>query len=245
MSDHALFAVAPFIALVVLVVATALRPPHDSSLNMRPPSSSAAVVREARMHPLIALGLLGVLAGHIVMLAWPDQLLRWSRDVSRLMALELAFLALGVSALFGIGAAVWRRVLRSTASGASLADAMFSGVLLLALASGVAVAVLYRWAAAWSAVTSTRYARSLFLLQPNVEPLDALPYLAKVHIFSTFIIIGLLPFTRLIGVVQDTLHRATTLVIGPFATAFDRQRSLIQGWALRSSRRLMWPEEED
>ena len=186
-----------------------------------------------------------MLLGHVVMVAWPDQLLRWSRSLPRLVTFELALVALGVAALAGIGAAVWRRVLRPNAGGASLADAAFLGVLILALVTGLGVALVYRWATAWSVITVTPYARSLLSLEPNVGPLQAMPYLVKLHIFSSFIVVAMLGFTRLADVLLDALRRATLIVVGPFVPAFDRQWKMAQQWALRSGRRLMWPEEED
>jgi nitrate reductase gamma subunit len=191
------------------------------------------------------IGFLGVLLGHVVMVAWPDQLWRWTRDLPRLMAFELALVAPGAAALAGIGAAIWRRVLRPNANGASLVDMAFLGVLMLTLVSGLGVALVSRWATAWSAITGTPYARSLFSLLPNVGPLDAMPYLVKLHIFASYIVVALLAFTRLTDVLLDALRRATIIVVGPFVPVVDRRWRLAQQWAIRSGRRLMWPEEED
>jgi nitrate reductase gamma subunit len=235
MSDHALFAVAPFVSMVVLVVAA----------TFRPSPSFATLRRVAGSHPLPAIGFLGVLLGHLILVVWPDQLLKWNRDLSRLMAFELALFVLGVAALVGVCTAIRRGVLRRTASGASLVDAAFLGVLLVTLVSGLGVALVYRWAAAWSALTVTRYARSLLSLQPNVEPLEGMPYLVKLHVFSSFIVMALLAFTRLIDVWLNGLLRGTGVVIGPFVSAVDRQWRLLQEWARRSGRSWMWPEEED
>ena len=102
--------------------------------------------------------------------------------------------------LVGAVAAVRRRVLQRTANRASLVDAAFLGTWLLTLLSGLAIAIVYRWATAWSAVTVTPYARSLLSLQPNVARLEAMPYLVKLHIFSSFIVVALLAFTRMLDV---------------------------------------------
>jgi len=245
MSDHALFAVAPFVSIVVLVVAAALRALHDDAVATRRSASSAAPRRWVGSGRLPAIGFLGVLAGHVVMVAWPAQLLRWSRDLSRLMAFELALLVLGATALVGVGAAIRRCMFRRTAHGAVPVDAAFLGVLLLTLASGLGIAVVYRWAAVWSAVTVTRYVRSLLILQPNVEPLQAMPYLVKLHIFSSFIVVALLGFTPFIDAALNVLLRAAGAVMGPIMSTFDRQWKLLHERALRSGRSLIWPEEED
>jgi len=210
-------------------------------VNVRRSLSSASAGWRTGRYGLPAIGFLGVLLGHVVMVAWPDQLLRWDRD---LMAFELAHFALGAAALVGVAAAVRHRVLRRT-GGAGLVDAAFLGVLLLTVVSGLGIAVVYRWAAAWSAETVTRYARSLLSLQPNVDALEAMPYLVKLHIFSSVIVIALLAFTRLIDVVLNVLLRAIEGVMRPFVSAVDRRWRPLQERTLRSGRSLMWPEEED
>jgi nitrate reductase gamma subunit len=161
------------------------------------------------------------------------------------MTFELALFTFGAAALVGAGAAIRCRVLRRTANGAGLMDAAFLGVLLLTIVSGLGIAIVYRWAAAWSAVTVTRYARSILGLQPNLGPLEAMPYLVKLHIFSSFIVVALLAFTRSFDFLLNAVLRAASAVIGPFVSAFDRLWTPLQEWALRRGRSLMWPEEED
>jgi nitrate reductase gamma subunit len=244
-SDHALFVVAPFVSIVVLVVSAMLRTRHESSVGVRPSPSSPAGSRVAGRHRLPAIGFLGVLMGHVVMVAWPDQLARWNRDLPRLITFELALFTLGIAALAGVGAAVWRGVLRRTDDGTRLVDAAFLGALLLTLVSGLGIAVFYRWAAAWSAMTVMRYARSLLSLQPNVEALEAMPYPVKLHIFSSFIVVALLALTRLTHVWLEAPLRAARVVIGPFISTVDRRWKLLRAGAIRSGRNLMWPEEQD
>ena len=245
MSDHALFVVAPFVSILVLVVAATLRTRHDTSVSARSSPSSAPALRLAAKHPLPAIGFLGVLLGHVVMVAWPDQLLRWNRDLPRLIAFELALFTFGAAALAGVAAAIRCRILRRTAGGAGLMHAAFLGVLLLTIVSGLGIAIVYRWAAAWSAVTVTRYARSVLSLQPNVGPLEAMPYLVKLHIFSGFMVVALLAFTRSFDFLLDAVLRAARVVIGPCVSTVDRLWTPLHERALRSGRSLMWPEEED
>jgi nitrate reductase gamma subunit len=245
MNDYALFTVAPLVSIVVLVGAVTLRSVHDRSVRVRPLPALSALRRGIGRHALPAIGFLGVLLGHMVMFAWPEQLLRWGRDLSRLVAFELALFAFGVAALAGVGAAIRRRVLRRSGDGAGLADAAFVGVLLLTVVSGLAIAVIYRWAAAWSAVTLTGYARSLMSLQPNPEALEGMPYLVKLHIFSSFMVIALLALTRCVDVFLSALRRTASVVVGPVVSTFDAQWRLLHKWAVRSGRRLISPEEED
>jgi nitrate reductase gamma subunit len=241
MSDQALFTIAPLISIVILLVGATLRMTDASA---RPLVVGAAARRPTGTRLLTAIAFLAVLVGHVVMFAWPNGVSRWSRDLSRLMAIELAFLALGAVALVGVANAA-RRLLRRGDGGASIVDAACLGVLLLTMASGLAVAVFYRWAAAWSVMTVTRYARALASFQPNLEPLAAMPYLVKLHIFSSFVVVALLAFTRFVDVPLNALGGAIRGVIDPLVTACDRHWRPLQHRLLRSSRRLMWSEEDD
>jgi nitrate reductase gamma subunit len=242
-SDSHLFAVAPVAAFVMLAVAATLRLLYDDSLRARPSRLLRAVRRTSLRHPLPAVGFAGVLLAHVVMVALPDQLLAWNRDFFRLITFESVHFALGAAATLGVAIAFWRRVLRRHVSG-GLFDVAFLSVLLLTLSSGLAVALLYRWAAAWSVATVTPYVRSVLRLQPDVGPLEAMPYLVKLHIFSSFIVIALVAFTRNIDVLLTIVRRALAVAMRPFVSVVDIQRRRLQAWALRGGH-LLWPEEED
>jgi nitrate reductase gamma subunit len=241
MSDQALFTIAPLVSIVVLVVGATLRMPLEGA---RPLAVRAAARRLTGARLLPAIAFVAVLIGHLVLFAWPNGVSRWSRDLSRLMAIEVAFLALAAIALAGV-ADLARRLLRRTDSGAGFADAACLGVLLLTMTSGIAVAVFYRWAAAWSAVTVTRYVRALVTFQPNLAALGAMPYLVKLHIFSSFVVVALIAFTRFIDVPLRALHRAFRGVVDRLVAARDRHWRPLQHRVLRGSRRLMWSEEDD
>ena len=72
-----------------------------------------------------------------------------------------------------------------------------------------------------------------------------MPYLVKLHIFSSFIVVALLAFTRSFDVLLNAVLRAAGVVFGPFVSTVDRLWTPLQERALRSGRSLMWPEEED
>ena len=245
MSDHALFVVAPFVSIAVLVVGVTLRVLDEGARSSARTASMARADRPAARFRLPTIALIGVLLGHVVMFAWPSALLAWSRNLSRLMAVEFALFVLGVVALAGAADAVRRRVFQRADTSAGHVDAAFLGALVVTLVSGIGIAVVYRWAAAWSAMTVTRYLRALVNLQPSLEPLAAMPYVVKLHIFSSFIVVALAAFTGFIGVPLRALVRAGRDVIDPFVAACDRHWRPMQQHALRTGRRLMWSEEED
>ena len=155
------------------------------------------------------------------------------------MAFELTLFALGLIALAGVAVAIRRRVLQRSHAG--VADAALLGVLLVTLLSGIGIAVLYRWAAVWSAVTVAPYVRALLHLSPDIEPIETMPYLVKLHIFSSFVIVALLAFTKSIETVLIPARRMIDAIVAPLVSSLDRrfERTLQRG------RRVMWPEEED
>jgi nitrate reductase gamma subunit len=178
------------------------------------------------------------------MIGWPDELLAWSRNLSRAIAFELVFFAFGVCTLISVAAAIRRRAIRTPVPAGSV-NAAFWGVLLVALVSGLGIAVFHRWAAAWSAVTIVHYVRSLLTLQPDLAPLEPMPYLVKLHIFSAFVVIALLPFARPVQSLLGHLLATAGWVVGPLLHTIDRQRRVVQEWALRSGRSFMRAEEEE
>jgi hypothetical protein len=117
-------------------------------------------VQEPRVHRgrlrIPEVGLLGVCAGHAVMLAWPARVLAWNRSADRLLAFEVVFFVFGLIALAGVLGLVVREMLVAPrgASG-SLLDTMSLALLLVAVVSGLALAVRYRWASSWSSITLT------------------------------------------------------------------------------------------
>jgi nitrate reductase gamma subunit len=245
MSDRGLFVIAPFVSVVLLAIAATFRVGQNGPAVVQPTRSPPAPRSLAFKRRLSALGFVGVLLGHVIMVAWPEQLLKWNRDLSRLVTFEVVLFVFAAASFVAVSAAIRRRVLWPTADAASLADAAFFGVLLVVVASGLGVAVTYRWAAAWSAVTVTRYARSILSVQPNVEPLRNMPYLVKLHIFSSFVAVGLVAFTGLFDAALNSLRRAVGVIVSPFISIVDSQWKPIQQRAFRSARSLMWPEEED
>ena len=197
MSDQVLFVIMPLLSATALVVAGTWRLTREHSDAARAMSATPARDGAGRYaSTLIA----AVLIGHVVMLAWPQRLLTWASTLSRLIALEAAYIALGVVATATLGVAIGR-ALRIN-GGRKVGDAMFTGVLLVTLVSGVGVAVLNRWALGWSAAILTPYVQSLVALQPQTNGLEGMPYLVRLHVFSSFLLVALVPFSSVFDAVQ-------------------------------------------
>lgn len=80
----------------------------------------------------------------------------------------------------------------------SVNDWILFAMLLVSAASGVLLALFYPWGSSWFATNMSPYLWSLFLFQPDVSYVAAMPHLVKLHIVLAFLTIGFFPFTRLV-----------------------------------------------
>lgn len=225
--DLMLFAVLPYAAALLCVVATIERyARHGSSIT-----SMSSQLLENRLHfwalvPFHA-GILIVLLGHLVAFVLPATVLAWNVRPLRLYVLEGTAFAGGLLALGGFMAVTVRRLKVAPLRTATLGvDWFVYAVLIVQLATGVAIAVLYPWGSSWFAVAAVPYLRSLILLQPDVALAAAMPVLAKWHLTGTWVLVALFPFSRLVHVLvvpNPYLWRA------PQVVRWNRRPALVHG----------------
>jgi nitrate reductase gamma subunit len=245
MSDHALFAVTPYVAGVSLVAVTLLRYLLARQRGALAGGGASITGGSFRGRRAWNIGLGGLAAAHVAILAFPQVVLAWNQSPARLVALEAVFFAFGVAALVGLLHAIASHLGHSALSRSSLIDTAFLGLLLVAVASGLGLAVLYRWASSWSAVTLTPYVHSVLSLEPRVALVKAMPYLVKLHVFSGLAVLALFPFTRLVRAVLVPLDRAASLVLQPVQRMARGGRRRLEDTVRVLGRRLGWLEEED
>jgi len=244
MSDFALFVVAPYVAAAILLAGTL------GALGDRPPRgrrdaadlTASSLIRD---HRVLAIGLLGVAAGHALIVAWPAAIVSWTRTFVGLLVLEISLFLLGLTALAGLVMVIARHVRRLPRHSIGTIDLVFAGVLLVAVISGLGIAALHRWAAAWSSVTLVPYVRSVADLQPDLRHLEAMPYLVKLHLFSTSALIAMVPFTMPMRVFLSAARHAADRALAPVSVALARKRQQWQDWARQSGGNLIWSEEDD
>src|SRR5262249_51609333 len=129
---------------------------RGGSLTIASPTSEGRATVRSIWRWAIAL----VALGHVAAFEFPPYVLRWDRDRVRMLWLEGAGAAAGAVALVALIAIGLRRA-RSTHTAVSPWDVIAWTLLLIDLASGVAVAIAFRWASSWSAVTVAPYVHSL------------------------------------------------------------------------------------
>ena len=144
-------------------------------------------------------GIILVLLGHLIGILIPQSVLAWNSVPVRLYVLEISGLALGLLALFGLLALIYRRLTDSRAKAVTTSwDVLLLIVLLIQVVTGILNAVMYRWGSNWYAASAVPWIWSVLSLSPKPAYVATLPLITKVHIFNALIIIGLIPFTRLV-----------------------------------------------
>ena len=144
-------------------------------------------------------GILVILTGHLIAFLIPRSILAWNGEPLRLYVLEAAALAFGFLTLWGLVVLIIRRASSSRLRVVTSAmDVVLLLALLVQIVAGLWTAIFYRWGSSWYAAFAVPYLYSLLTLNPDVSLVANLPIVVKVHIIGAFVLIALLPFTRLV-----------------------------------------------
>jgi nitrate reductase gamma subunit len=240
--NNSFFILWPYAAFAFFVAGTLLR----YLMMWRRRSALAEEVAEAwaifRGNKLWRLSLLILLAGHLVGLLFPHLVLRWNSAPARLYATEGLLFIAGCVAVFTGGVLVWRQLGRSgTSFLASALDTVFLAFLMVGLVSGVVMAAMDRWGSSWGAMTLGPYVTSLLRGEPAADFAAQMPFLAQLHVLSSFAVIAVVPFTRLSRLLVGLIHGAATLAARPLAAAGNA----VGVWLSKHNPgALFWPEED-
>lgn len=242
MTSDLLFAIFPYVAVGILVVGIALR----YLLYRKQPEALAA--ERAQAHSIFIKGRLWqasfllLMGGHLLGIIAPRAILSWNTGRGRLYLLEGVAFVLGIGALVGWLALMWRSLKRHGGSVlAELSDTVLLALLFVGIVSGLLLAVLYRWGSSWGAMILTPYFISFLRGKPAAHFMLQMPFLVRLHVFSLFAAVAVLPATRLGTVVVSALQ--TTLSwAGKPATATGRAMA---AWLRKHNPApLFWPEED-
>lgn len=217
MTDLILFGVFPYVAVALAVAVGSYR----YMIDRYSWSSHSSQFLESRMLFWGSVpwhyAILVILLAHLLAVIFPGS---WGvllgRPV-RLYFLEVTGLALGLCTVVAIVLLMARRLADARlAAVTTRIDWLVLILLLLQVATGVYIAFTLRWGAVWYVHTATPWLRSLLTFQPEVQYLAVLPLVVKVHAFNAFLLIALLPFSRLVhalSVPLSYLARPYQLVI--------------------------------
>jgi len=191
-----LFSALPYAALFFLLLVPIVRSfgvPHDP---LDPLAAAQAPGWRAPWAWRYGLGI--VLAGHLLGFLLPRQLMALERLPAGVLAVEATALATGVLALAGLATCL-RAALSAGRGGAapgSFADTLLWTLLALAVVSGLATGLVYRWGTSWVGVTIVPYLRSLLRLRPEVALVAEMPSLVRLHVLAGIGAAAVLPFSR-------------------------------------------------
>ena len=188
----------PYAALVVFVVGLIVRFRIGA-----PISSQSSQILEGRWLLFgtvpFHLGVAILFFGHVIPLVALDF---WRIVVSNrnaLVAVESIGSAAAILCLAGLVILFIRRIASpSVRAGSKGADLLVLAVLIAQVAVGLGVATMHRWGAVWSLGTAIPYLRSLILFRPDPALVAGVPRLMTYHLAGAWILLALLPFTRLV-----------------------------------------------
>lgn len=193
--DAFLFGVVPYLAVAVALVG-ALGRFRAMRHTVTSPSSQ---LLEGRLQYWGSVSwhyaILAVLLLHLVAVLLPGATRSCLSSPGRLVAVEVTGFALGLTALWGLVVLGVRRLRLRGPTG--WGDWLVMALLLVQVATGVWVASSARWGLAWFTFVATPWLGSLVRLAPRVDLLANLPWAFKVHAVNAFVLLALVPFTRL------------------------------------------------
>jgi nitrate reductase gamma subunit len=219
--DLLLFAVLPYVVVVSFLILIAARryhlPPFSRIPEPRPAPTTMAGIGE---RILLGYGILVVLGGHFLAFLIPEQVLLWNSDPLRLYVLELTGIVFALMTLAGLLLAIGRRLVSSSARhGMHVADWLFLLLIGAAVANGLLVALFFPWGSSWFATSLAPYLRSLVRLDPDIRYVSSLPIPVKAHVALAYVLVGLLPFTRLVVPFVTTEGERIRTGVGKVVTA--------------------------
>jgi nitrate reductase gamma subunit len=194
-----LFVGLPYLALALAVAVSILRftsrPFSYSSLSSQFMENEQLFWGSNLWH----WGISWVLCGHLVGFLMPKTVLWWNADPLRLFILESTALIGALLALFGLVALLVRRLTNPKVRAVTTnMDLFLLALLLIQVATGLDTALRFRWGSSWYASAVVPYLRSLLTLAPRPEFVTSLPWGPKLHMISGFLVIAMIPFTRLV-----------------------------------------------
>ncbi len=225
MNDLFLFGVFPYAALAAAGVGVAARYRMPATLGTR---SSEFLEKKALFWGSVPwhYAVLLVLAGHLAAAVAPGAWGALLADPRRLVAFEIVGTALGLWATFAMALLIVRRAASARLRAVTTrVDWLVLGLLLAQVATGTWVSITLRWGSVWYLHTAAPWLASLFSLAPRTDLAAVLPTLAKFHAVGAFVLLALLPFSRLVhafAVPLAYLWRPFQVVI------WNRQRTALE-----------------
>ena len=205
--NNFLFIALPYVAIVVFLVGAI----HRYRATGFKYSSLSSQFLEGRGIYIFAVlfhwGILIVFLGHLIAFLFPGLTLAWHSSAARLITSEIVIFTFGLAILIGLAGLFIRRIshprLRVVTS---RMDIVIEVLLLAQIVLGLWIALGYRWGYYWFASDMSPYLWSILKLNPQIDAVSAMPWVIKTHIVGAFVILGMIPFTRLVHFLVAPFH---------------------------------------
>jgi len=203
MNDIVLFAVFPYLAIVVAIGGGVYRYRTNrfsySTLSSQLLENRSLFWGSVPWH----YGIVVVLLAHLIGFLMPGMWASITSAPAALYTIEMVGFAFGLAALVGMCVLIVRRF---TTERILAVTSPMDGVLLVALlvqvALGIYVSLVYRWGADWYVDTAVPWLISLVSLNPQTQYVSSLPSAVKLHMLTGFVVIALFPFSRLVHLIM-------------------------------------------
>ncbi len=197
--NNFLFIALPYIALTIFLIGTVYRYKGTkfkfSSLSSQFLEGKKLFWGSVPFH----WGILVLFFGHLIAFLLPDVILSWNSSSLRLIILEVASFIFGLSALIGLFNLFVRRSSNARIEVVTnRMDLLIELILLVQIVFGLWIAFEFRWGSSWFASVLSPYLTSIFTLNPQIDSVSSLHWVIKIHIALAYIIVLLIPFTRLV-----------------------------------------------
>lgn len=202
-----LFMALPYVAIVTFIIGSIWRY-HATGFKYSSLSSQFLEGRKLFFGSvLFHWGILVVFTGHLLTLLFPAATLEWNRSPVRLILLEGMAFTFGLSVLVGLISLFLRRMLTPRIRKVTtVMDGVIEVLILLQVILGCWTALGYRWGSSWFASDLAPYLWSIVKLNPQIEAVEAMPLVIRLHIIGAFVILGMIPFTRLVHFLVAPIH---------------------------------------
>jgi len=203
MSDIVLFAAFPYVAVVVAILGGVYRYRHDrfsySTLSSQLLENRSLFWGSVPWH----YGIVIVLLAHLLGFLMPGMWAAITATPTALYTIEIVGYAFGLAALFGLCVLFVRRLTYERIRAVtSPMDWVVLAALLVQVALGMYVSLLYRWGADWYIDTAVPWLISLVSLNPQTQYISSLPWVVKLHMLNGFVVITLFAFSRLVHLIM-------------------------------------------
>lgn len=205
--NNFLFAALPYAAIAVFL-AGCIHRYKTNAFTYSSLSSQFLEGRGVRMPVLLFhWGILGLFVLHLLAFCFPSVVLAWNGDPVRLAVHETLGLTFGLCVFIGMIGLLLRRILYARLEAVtSRMDVVVELLLIAQFFLGLWIALGYRWGSSWFAADLSPYLWSVLKLDPRIEAISAMPAVIKLHVAGAFVILGMVPFTRLVHFLVAPFH---------------------------------------